>query len=180
MPSLTYQEVESYSPFKTNIFVETGTFMGDTISNVLRFFETIYSIELCNKLCIEASLKFKNENHVSILQGDSTNVLETLCPTLDRPVFFWLDGHWSGGITAKGNKDCPLIEEVSSIFKKCRPECIIAIDDVRLFGTNIHENWLDITRESIIDIVKDRLLSVKYYPSNLHPEDRMVLALKGC
>jgi hypothetical protein len=59
-----------------------------------------------------------------------------------------------------------------------KQECIITIDDVRLFGTNINEDWTDITREKILELVKDRLVSYKYFPSYLYNEDRMVLTLK--
>ena len=34
MPSLTINEINLFSPFKTNIFIETGTYMGDTIENI--------------------------------------------------------------------------------------------------------------------------------------------------
>ena len=58
-------------------------------------------------------------------------------------------------------------------------DCIITIDDVRLFGTKINEDWSDITRERILDLVKERLISCEYFPSNLYEEDRMVLTLKS-
>ena len=37
MPSLNFDDVKLYSKFKTNIFVETGSGAGDTISNVKSF-----------------------------------------------------------------------------------------------------------------------------------------------
>jgi hypothetical protein len=62
-----------------------------------------------------------------------------------------LDGHWSSGDTAKGEKDCPLIEECKSIdllYKSNKG--IILIDDYRLFGTNIDQDWSSITTENIL------------------------------
>ena len=104
-------------------------------------------------------------------------MLKQILNELNDSVFFWLDGHWSGGDTAQGKLDCPLIEEISIINDTCTSKCIIAIDDVRLFGTNINEDWSNITRDNILHIVKNRLLSCEYFPSNLYSEDRMILHL---
>jgi hypothetical protein len=45
---------------------------------------------------------------------------------------FWLDGHYSGGATARGHKDCPVLEELDAIFNSPF-EHVIYIDDARLF-----------------------------------------------
>jgi hypothetical protein len=178
MPSLTLEEIQQYCIKKPNIFVETGTYMGDTVNNVLSNFNKIYSIELSPNYSILAENRFKKYKHVSIVNGDSSKLLNHICKLINEPVFFWLDGHWSGGDTAQGSKDCPLLEELKAINENLKSDCIIAIDDVRLFGTHINENWLDITRQKILDIVTDRVISCKYYPSHLNPEDRMVIHLK--
>ena len=177
MPLLTYDEVKKFSKINTDIFVETGTLMGDTINNIKSFFSNVYTIELSQEFAQNATLRFLNDKNVKVIQGDSSKVLPVLCSTINRSVFFWLDGHWSGGTTARGDKDCPLIEELNAIVNNCKPECVIAIDDVRLFGTNINENWENITREHILDTVKSRLISCEYFPSSLYTEDRMVLTL---
>lgn len=178
MPSLTYNEVKQFSlPLEPHIFVETGTYMGDTTNAISPYFNKVYTIEVQPSYAMNARNRFKNHNHISVLQGDSSVVLKAVCPELDMPVFFWLDGHYSGGDTGKGEKDCPLLEEVAAIYKLCKQPCVIAIDDVRLFDTNINENWLGVTRESVIDIVKSRVQSVKYFSSEHHREDRMVLTL---
>ena len=178
MPSLTLNEVKHYSKWKSNVFIETGTYMGDTLYNMLHDFNKLYSIELSEKYFSQAVKRF-DDNKVTIIHGDSTIILKTLLNEVNASIFFWLDGHWSGGDTAKGNVDCPLLEEITIINDICKSKCIIAIDDVRLFGTNINENWLNVTRENILNIVKNRLISCEYYPSNLDPNDRMVLHLNG-
>lgn len=179
MPSLTLDEVRQYSKWQTNIFIETGTYMGDTIYNMISEFNKIYSIELSEKYVNYATKRFENNNKVTIIQGDSTLMLKSILNEVNDSVFFWLDGHWSGGDTAKGNLDCPLIEEITIINENCKSKCIIAIDDVRLFGTNMNENWSNITRNNILSIVENRLLSCEYFPSNLDSEDRMVLHLNA-
>ena len=122
--------------------------------------------------------KFKNNAKVKIIQGDSSVVIGDLADKVNDSVFFWLDGHWSSGDTARGDLDCPLLEEVKQINNKYKNKCILAIDDVRLFGTYVTEDWSNITRDSVLNIVKDRLVSCDYFPSHLNSEDRMVLHLR--
>jgi len=178
MPSISVEEVKNFSNWKCNTFIETGTHMGDTTYNMISEFDKIYSIELSKKYADLAKTRFQDINNIKIIQGDSSHILRELPNEVVGNVFFWLDGHWSGGDTAQGNKDCPLIEEISIINEMYKMRCIIAIDDVRLFGTFINENWSNITRDSIIKIVKNRLISCEYFKSNLDPEDRMILHLK--
>jgi hypothetical protein len=177
MPSLSFEELKSFSNMDTSIFVETGTYFGDTTNMVSPHFEKIYTIELQPSYAARARDRFKYYSHVTVLEGDSSNVLKELCPKLDKPVFFWLDGHFSGGDTAQGDKDCPLIEEVSIINELCKQPCVVAIDDVRLFNTNSEQDWLGITRETILTILQSRIKCVNYFPSYLHHEDRMIITL---
>lgn len=177
MPSLTLKEVVEYSPFSTKFFVETGTYLGDTIENVKYYFDKIYSIELDKNYASRASDRFINEKHVNIINADSSDALFEICKNIECPAFFWLDGHWSGPGTAKGAKDCPLLEELEQIMNNCKQKCVVAIDDVRLFGTNGNEDWSSITRESVLNLVESRLETCTYYPSDLDKEDRMVLIL---
>ncbi len=177
MPSLSIEEVELYSSFKADVFVETGTYQGDTINNVKNQFKSVYSIELDKNYANMAVHRFRDDKNVYIVEGNSSVVLEPLCNSITEPAFFWLDGHWSGGDTARGDKDCPLIEELRVIVKNLKSKCIIAIDDVRLFGTKINEDWSGITIDNVLSEVKGRLESYKFFPSYLNPSDRMVLVL---
>ena len=178
MPSLTIDEVLRFSKWKSNVFIETGTYLGETISNVVNNFDRVYSIELSSNYAQKAIEKFKNNAKVKIIQGDSSVVIGDLADKVNDSVFFWLDGHWSSGDTARGDLDCPLLEEVKQINNKYKNKCILAIDDVRLFGTYVTDDWSNITRDSVLNIVKDRLVSCDYFPSHLNSEDRMVLHLR--
>lgn len=116
--------------------VETGTYLGEMVEAQLPNFKEIYSIELSEKLYRKASRKFKNHTNVHLLQGDSGKVMRQITAKLDSPALFWLDGHYSGGITALGDKECPVIEELNIITSDNIPH-IILIDDARLFiGAN--------------------------------------------
>ena len=118
--------------YDLKILVETGTYRGDMVYAQLKNFETIYSIELDKSLWEKAVIRFENCKNVQILNGDSGKVLSQVVPKLDAQTLFWLDGHYSGGITAKGELNCPIFEELSNIFNSSLYHYII-IDDARLF-----------------------------------------------
>ncbi|AZI25856.1 hypothetical protein EA772_11065 [Pedobacter sp. G11] len=117
-----------------NILIETGTYLGEMIESQKNTFRIIYSIELGHDLHIAAKAKFKKEAHINLLEGDSGKILKVLMPQIKEPAIFWLDGHYSGGITAKGDKDCPIFEELTAILNADKLPHILMIDDARLFN----------------------------------------------
>ena len=140
---------ECLRKFQTEILVETGTYLGDMVEAQRDHFKKIYSIELSEKLFNKATKRFKGHLHIKILHGDSGIVLNKLMNEIDKPSLFWLDGHYSHGVTAKGEKECPVPEELKAIFKSSLPH-IILIDDARLFnGTHDYP-----TIEQIIEIIR--------------------------
>jgi len=135
--------------FQPTILVETGTYLGDMVEAQRTQFKKIYSIELSQKLFRRAKKRFKDHAHITILQGDSGVVLNKLIKEIDQPALFWLDGHYSGGITAKAEKECPVPEELETILKSSLSH-IILVDDGRLFnGTQDYP-----TIEQIMEIIK--------------------------
>ena len=125
--------IEEYrNKFHAEIFVETGTYLGDMVEAQRDHFKKIYSIELSEKLFNKAQKRFKDHSHVKILHGDSGTVLNKLMNEVDKPALFWLDGHYSGGITAKGEKETPIEKELEIILQ-AGPKHIVLIDDARLF-----------------------------------------------
>jgi len=120
--------------FNIKTMVETGTYAGDMIEACLFHFDIIYSIELSKILYKDAVEKFKSYNHVILLQGDSGVILKTVIKQLKYPSLFWLDAHYSGETTVKGNKNTPIREELNCIFNSSLENYIILIDDARCFG----------------------------------------------
>jgi hypothetical protein len=128
--------------FDLKLFVETGTFLGDTIDVLLSDFQTLYSIELQDNLARKAVNRFKGIEKVKILHGDSADILPIIMPELTKPTLFWLDGHYSSSFyvgnefieTAKGEKETPIMEELSSILKDGLKGNVILIDDVCIFN----------------------------------------------
>ena len=116
-------------------FVETGTYLGGTVEAVRGHFRRIYSIELDQTLHVRARAHFTAFSHVTLLQGDSGEVLPELLPRIGEPCLFWLDGHFSGGHTAKGRLATPIVAELQAIFAHPVDGHVILVDDARGFGT---------------------------------------------
>jgi len=124
---------EMANRYKLNTLIETGTYLGEMVEAQLNHFERIYSIELNEKLFRKAVRKFRASEHVHLLKGDSGKVMASLIRQINTPSLFWLDGHYSGGITSRGEKECPVIEELDIITSTNLPH-VILIDDARLFN----------------------------------------------
>lgn len=119
--------------FSISTLIETGTYMGDMIEAQKKRFKKIYSIELSAYLNEKAKNRFSRDKNIELFLGDSGQVLPTLLKVINEPAIFWLDGHYSKGITAKGIKNCPIWEELNAIFENSKFENVLLIDDARLF-----------------------------------------------
>lgn len=123
--------------FDIHTLVETGTYMGDMVYATRKTFKTIYSIELDEALCRKAQERFAKFRHITILPGNSSEVLPEILANLREPVLFWLDAHYSGSGTAKAGLETPILQELQYILTHFVMDCVILIDDARLFtGTN--------------------------------------------
>jgi hypothetical protein len=124
--------------YALNEFVETGTHLGDTLA-YLAYDKNIHctSIELADSYYQEAKNRFESYTNVNILHGDSGTLIPTLVKQLTEPALFWLDGHYSGGLTAQGDSDTPISAELKAIFRSPCKTHVILIDDARCFvGSN--------------------------------------------
>jgi hypothetical protein len=129
------QALRSYAEsHQLKVLVETGTYYGDMVEAMRDVFERIYSIELSRELHEKARERFKGAEHIELICGDSSVELGQIMRTLDQPALFWLDGHYSGGETAQGDKDTPIREELSRILDAPDRGHVIIIDDARCFG----------------------------------------------
>ncbi len=190
MPSMDYKllediKVEGKIEASYPIFVETGTWKGATIFHMEEYFDELHTIEIKKDFHLEAKNKYHG-NKIDFHLGDSSKVLLELIPKLTRNTIFFLDGHWSSGNTGRGDKDCPLVEEVEAIHANHTQAAIIIIDDCRLFGKgpNVegrknNEDWSDIQKSTLLNVLQSRLEQTYHLPSNLHKEDRMVIHISA-
>ena len=138
-------------------FVETGTYVGETILNLQPHFKKLTTIELSLDLYLHFNhLKTdSNLKNVNNYLGDSIILLPGILMMEETDnIIFWLDGHYSGqtwaGETALGIKECPLLEECEYIDKFCKSKkCIVLIDDFSLFEKKDAFDWLDISFTNI-------------------------------
>ena len=126
--------------------VETGTYLGDMVEAQKEYFKNIYSVELSEELHNAAKKRFKDDLNVEIVLGDSAIVLQEILVKLNTPALFWLDGHYSSGITAKGDKNTPILEELSLVLTH-NSSHVILIDDARLFnGQEDYPNMIELCK----------------------------------
>ncbi len=174
MPNLTPYFYNSTNNIKTNQYIETGTYLGDGIKCVLNNYNNIHSIELSEKWYQHNIEQFKNNNNVTMHLGDSKKVLPDLLNNIDEPVTIYLDAHYSGGTTAFGDEEVPLLFELE-ILKNRKYDDIIIIDDCRLLGKTgtcgsgpndpiyptMTYDWSNITENNIIKLIKNGFVLLK-------------------
>ena len=112
------------------VFVETGTYRGDTLAAAAGAVDRAISIELDPTLAECARRRFRSVRHVEIVTGDSAVRLPEVVRSLDVPALFWLDGHFSGGATAES--EVPVLAELQCILRAPLAHQVL-IDDLRLF-----------------------------------------------
>jgi hypothetical protein len=127
------------NPF--SIWVETGTFQGDTTQFLADMAKIVHSIEPEPTLFRLATERFKSTPNVQLHFGLSENVLPDLLQELTGDVNFWLDGHYSGGITHKGPIETPIVQELETIerYRERFTPLTVMIDDIRCFHPHIQE-----------------------------------------
>ena len=136
MPKLGKQQVviDYIKKFSPDVFIETGTYRGKMIYAVMPHISEIYSIELDQTHFRNADRRFAGYRNIHIIQGQSGRVLPEIIKDIDAKCLFWLDAHFSGGSTAKGDLRTPIMQEIECILRHKRAaEHIVLIDDARLF-----------------------------------------------
>ncbi len=124
------KEVFSVVDAENYAFVESGTNLGCGISLALEHgFSEVYSIEPQEDFYRAATKRFAHHNNVHIYKGLSENVMCEICQNVNKPCFFWLDAH--------SDTYSPALKEIGAILLRNNDQDIIAVDDIRVFRSNI-------------------------------------------
>jgi hypothetical protein len=120
---------------KLDLVVETGTFLGDMATFLSGHGYEVVTIELDAKLAALARLRFSGDKRIRLVEGDSGTQLPAVVANLSRPALFYLDAHYSGPGTGKGDIETPISAEIDLILARAPAGSVVAIDDARCFGT---------------------------------------------
>ena len=120
-----------------DVFIETGTFEGESLATAANHFAVCHSIEVSQVLADAVRERFKDRPHVHVHQGSSPMILPLIIDPR-RATVFWLDAHYQG--LGRDQMDaaageCPLLAELDVILAagwEVRP--VILIDDAHCFG----------------------------------------------
>lgn len=115
------------------VFVETGTYHGETVAAMKPFYANIISIEIDDVLYRKACERFAHDANVRIVHGDCVREMPAILAALREPAVFWLDGHYSGAGTGKGVVEDPILMSLDQIAAHPVKEHVIFIDDARIF-----------------------------------------------
>jgi len=126
---------------QSSIFIETGTFHGNSLLNLCSFFVKLYSIEPSEKYFEISKQNLKKKNNVVIINDTSENAFESLIINNIADLTIFLDGHYAGWDTFKlstsqissVNHELNIVEKYLFKFKEFKLS--IFIDDFRLFGS---------------------------------------------
>lgn len=142
--------------------VETGTFLGGMIRAQLPYFDRIDSIELDADLAHMARWRFRNRPSVAIHAGDSATVLPRLLAHLGEPALFWLDAHYSGGVTARATAETPVLAEIRLVLMHAfGARHVVLVDDARCFDGSHDYPTLEDVRKLVSQVRSEHIILVE-------------------
>ena len=119
-------------------WIETGTYLAETTVMLAKLNRKnqVYSIEPAKEIYEFVKDKFSTIPNLNILNGTSEELFEGVLLQVNPTINLWLDGHFSGDVTFKGNVDSPIIHELNCLATHSEKfsNINLFVDDFRLFG----------------------------------------------
>jgi len=142
-PDFIKHQIIKNNNLTNSIWIETGTYYGETTSILSKISNKVISVEADKRLFQLATKKFKNDDNVEIFNERSENILDKILRDniLIKNICLYLDAHLCTdhitGSSTYGKEDSgtPIMKEMSIIEKDIinREKLVILIDDIRLF-----------------------------------------------
>lgn len=145
--------------------IETGTFLGQSTYLFSGLFDNVHSIEADPHLHAASShwLSTQPISHdtAHCHLGNSPAILTTIAESTNQKCAFFLDAHYSTGITSSTYGICPLLHELNVIFS-CYHKPVILIDDIRCMSSpgypSIEEILALIPSDNSVEIRHDQMI----------------------
>lgn len=123
---------------KNSDWIETGTYLAETTVCLAKKHNLckIYTIEPAKEIFQYSQAKYSRIKNIEFLNGSSEDLFETTLLKTEGKLNLWLDGHYSGDITFKGELDSPIVHELETLSKHITrfENLAVFVDDFRLFG----------------------------------------------
>lgn len=120
--------LEAFVRTGQDIFVETGTYYGETTRLLARVARKVFTVDL-SPIHHRAASRITSASNVELTLGDSRDFLRRITPTLSGKLCFFLDAHpTNAATTPEGEIDIPIMEELRIVHTN--PDTsLIVIDD---------------------------------------------------
>ena len=169
MGYLFHHDLKAYNTkYNLNTFVETGVWKGDGVAHALDVgYEKIYSIELLDQFYNGAVERFKNDENITIIKGNTLNEMPDLLfrIPLEHGILFWLDAHLpSHYLRGEYDHDTefPLEKELKLIQTTRRnKEDVFIIDDLRIYEHG-HSKTETIPVEFLITLISSIIYLMRH------------------
>lgn len=125
------------------IFIEAGTYKGATTAHFAKRAEQVISVELHEGLYEAARKRFARYPNVILIKGDALVEIPKAVAGCVSPPLVFLDGHFSGPGTAKGDMVEPAELTLRALAEVSPPGTTVVVDDLRLFGARPNFPELD-------------------------------------
>ena len=118
--------------------IESGTYKGRTAKHLADLADHVTTIEAEIEHYRKSKKRLQKRKNVTVLYGDSSDLIRSVLPPIKVNCVMWLDAHYSGGSTTGKNNPCPLTNELLQILPvRNASNTIIFIDDSRgLIGSS--------------------------------------------
>jgi len=130
---------------EARVFIETGTYYGNMLQACLGHFDKLISFEIEQHFYGRAEKVFGRRPNVTLVHGDSGELLPKILSMIKSPCLFWLDAHYSCGLTGRAKLETPIRSELEAILGHPYRHLVL-IDDASSFdGTHDYPKitWIE-------------------------------------